>query len=162
MDIRLLREEELDAAMNIYAGARAFMRKIGNKDQWGDSWPPRSVLEEDIQKKRLYAVTDDNELKGVFAWWYGPHAEDTYNTVYGGEWISEEPYGVVHRIAAAECSGAGKEAIRWAIKASKGHLKIDTHEDNAAMRHVLKSLGFSERGVILLKNGEPRVAYEIC
>ena len=119
MDIRLLREEELDAAMNIYAGARAFMRKIGNKDQWGDSWPPRSVLEEDIQKKRLYAVTDDNELKGVFAWWYGPHAEDTYDTVYGGEWISEEPYGVVHRIAAAECSGAGKEAIRWAIKASK-------------------------------------------
>ena len=45
---------------------------------------------------------------------------------------------------------------------SKGHLKIDTHEDNAAMRHVLVSLGFSERGVILLKNGEPRIAYEIC
>ena len=111
---------------------------------------------------QLYAVTADNELKGVFAWWYGPHAEPTYDTVYGGRWISDEPYGVVHRIAAAEHSGAGKEAIQWAIKASNGHLKIDTHEANAAMRHVLESLGFSERGVILLNNGEPRIAYEIC
>ena len=96
MDIRLLNEEELDAALDIYANARAFMRKIGNKDQWGDSWPPRSVLEEDIRNRRLYAVTDDNELKCVFAWWYGPHAEPTYDKVYGGNWISEKPYGVVH------------------------------------------------------------------
>lgn len=162
MSIRLLKTEELDEALVIFEHARAFMRRIGNENQWKDNWPPAEVLQEDIEKRRLYGVFHDDVLAGVFAYWYGDHAESTYDVIYDGAWQSDRPYGVVHRIAAAEGSGAGKEAIRWAIRNANGHLRIDTHEDNAAMRHVLESLGFRQCGIILLKNGDPRIAFEIA
>ena len=160
MSIRLLKTEELDEALVIYEHARAFMRRIGNANQWKNNWPPAEVLMDDIAQHQLYGVFHDDVLAGVFAYWFGPHAESTYDVIYDGAWLSDRPYGVVHRIAAAEGSGAGKEAIRWAVRASNGHLRMDTHEDNAAMRHVLMSLGFQQCGTILLKNGDPRIAFE--
>lgn len=160
MSIRLLKTEELDEALVIYEHARAFMRRIGNANQWKNNWPPAEVLMDDIAQHQLYGVFHDDVLAGVFAYWYGPHAESTYDVIYDGAWLSDRPYGVVHRIAAAEGSGAGKEAIRWAVRVSNGHLRMDTHEDNAAMRHVLLSLGFQQCGTILLKNGDPRIAFE--
>ena len=162
MSIRLLKTEELDQALVIYENARAFMRRIGNMNQWKDNWPPVEVLQDDIVKHRLYGVFHDDVLAGVFAYWCGPHAEATYDVIYDGSWQCDSPYGVVHRIAAAEGSGAGKEAIRWAVRASDGHLRMDTHENNAAMRHVLESLGFRQCGIILLTNGDPRIAFEIA
>lgn len=162
MSIRLLKTEELDEALVIYENARAFMRRIGNVNQWKDNWPPVEVLRDDIVKHRLYGVFHDDVLAGVFVYWYGEHAESTYNVIYDGAWQCDRPYGVVHRIAAAEGSGAGKEAIRWAIRSANGHLRMDTHEDNAAMRHVLESLGFHQCGIILLTNGDPRIAFEIA
>lgn len=161
MRIEHLQIEQLDEALRIYEDARAFMRRIGNTNQWNDNWPPREVLEADIQKKRLYGVFDGEQLAGVFAYWYGSAAEATYNTIYDGSWLSDQPYGVVHRIAGIEGRGDGREALQWAIERSNGHLRIDTHRDNAAMRHILQKLGFSERGIILLTNGEERIAYEI-
>ena len=160
MSIRLLKTEELDEALVIYEHARAFMRRIGNANQWKNNWPPAEVLMDDIAQHQLYGVFHDDVLAGVFAYWYGPHAESTYDVIYDGAWLSDRSYGVVHRIAAAEGSGAGKEAIRWAVRVSNGHLRMDTHEDNAAMRHVLLSLGFQQCGTILLKNGDPRIAFE--
>ena len=161
MRIENLTSENLESALDIYQSARAFMRRIGNGNQWKDSWPPQEVLEGDIAAERLFGVFEETELTGVFAFWYGRNAEPSYHTVYGGHWMSETPYGVVHRIAAKEGSGAGQAALLWAVGQSNGHLRIDTHRDNAAMRHVLEKLGFSERGVILLENGEERIAYEI-
>lgn len=162
MSIRLLKTEELDEALVIYENARAFMRRIGNVNQWKDNWPPLEVLQDDIEKHQLYGVFHDDVLAGVFAYWYGDHAESTYDVIYDGEWQCDRPYGVVHRIAVVEESGAGKEAIRWAIRSANGHLRMDTHEDNAAMRHVLESLGFHQCGIILLTNGDPRIAFEIA
>ena len=161
MSIRLLKTEELDEALFIYEHARAFMRRIGNKNQWKNHWPPAEVLQNDIDRQQLYGVFHDDVLAGVFAYWHGPHAEPTYDVIYDGAWLADGPYGVVHRIAASEGSGAGKEAIRWAVSASGGHLRMDTHEDNAAMRHVLVSFGFTRCGIILLENGDPRIAFEI-
>ena len=160
MIVRQLREEDLDEAMEIYASARAFMKRIGNGTQWKDSWPPGEILEQDIKNGNAYAVEEDQALKGVFVYWYGDHAEPTYDQIYEGSWMQEGPYGVVHRIAAKEGSHAGRFALQWA-KEQCGHMRIDTHENNAAMIHTLEQLGFSRRGIIYLENGESRIAFEV-
>ena len=146
--------------MQIYASARSFMKRIGNAAQWKDSWPPREIIEQDIADGNAYAVEAEGVLKGVFVCWYGEHAEPTYDEIYDGSWLSDGPYGVVHRIAAAEGSHAGRFALQWAIE-QYGHMRIDTHENNAAMIHTLNRLGFSRRGIIYLKNGEARIAFEV-
>ena len=40
------------------------------------------------------------------------------------------------------------------------HIRIDTHEDNVVMQNLLKKLGFKFCGIIHLKNGDKRLAYE--
>ena len=158
MEIRELNESELPEALILYENARAFMRRIGNETQWRSGWPPESVLKEDIEKHRLYGVFEDGKLRAVFAYWFGRNAEPSYCEI-DGKWPDNEAYGVIHRIAAAEGSGAGKAALREGIEKSGGHLRIDTHEDNKAMRHVLESMGFRHCGIIYLPDGSPRHAY---
>ena len=48
--IRHARTEELDNIMKIYASARIFMAENGNKEQWGDGYPQRELIEEDLKK----------------------------------------------------------------------------------------------------------------
>lgn len=159
MQIRLMETKDLPAVEQLYAEARAFMRRIGNGSQWKDSWPPRERIEQDITEQTGYVVEQYGELAAAFACWYGDHAEATYNTIYDGAWLSDSPYAVIHRIAAKENSHAGAHAIKWVIEQYK-HVRIDTHENNSAMRHRLFMLGFQECGRIILENGEDRIAYE--
>lgn len=138
------------------------MRSIGNMNQWNNGWPPREVLEEDIRLGQGYVCEEDGEILAVFAYWYGKDCEPSYRTIYEGSWKNDEPYGVIHRIAARSGHKAGRFCMKWAMKESDGHLRMDTHLDNVAMRHVFETMGFERRGVIYLDNGHPREAYEYC
>ena len=40
------------------------------------------------------------------------------------------------------------------------NLRIDTHQDNKVMQHVVEKHGFTRRGIIYIADGSPRIAYE--
>ena len=42
------RRSDLEQILEIYAHARKTMADSGNPTQWGDSYPPQEMLEEDI------------------------------------------------------------------------------------------------------------------
>ncbi len=42
------------------------------------------------------------------------------------------------------------------------HLRIDTHQDNKIMQHVILKNGFTYCGIIYTGDGSPRLAYEKC
>lgn len=46
-------------------------------------------------------------------------------------------------------------------KAQIPHLRIDTHEDNKVMQHVLEKYGFVRCGIVYVSDGSPRIAYEL-
>ena len=46
-------------------------------------------------------------------------------------------------------------------KAQIPHLRIDTHEDNKVMQHVLEKYGFVRCGIVYVPDGSPRIAYEL-
>ena len=63
---------DLPQILKIYAHARAVMKESGNPTQWGDSYPPQEMLEEDIDSNRLFVYTVNGRLEAVFAFILGP------------------------------------------------------------------------------------------
>ena len=53
MEIRKASTQDLDQIMQIYENAKAFMRENGNKDQWGDDYPSRELIEQDLDDMYL-------------------------------------------------------------------------------------------------------------
>ena len=76
------------------------MADSGNPTQWGDSYPPQEMLEEDIDSNRLFVYTVNGRLEAVFAFILGP--DPTYAKIEDGQWLNDEvPYGTIHRLASA-------------------------------------------------------------
>lgn len=155
--IRKATYTDLDNIDKVFDRARSFMRKTGNMYQWSDGYPQREVLENDIKKDRLYVFDNKNEIEGVFVFFLGN--DPTYSYIEGN-WVSDTPYGVFHRVAnGGKIKGMLKQMLDF-VKDKTTHLRIDTHEDNAVMQHVLEKNGFKKCGIIYLENGDPRLAYE--
>lgn len=156
--IRRANKEDIKFIMPIYEAAKKKMRADGNLHQWSDKYPDEETLLNDIARGELYIAHDGNEIYGVFMLSFS--GEDTYKEIQGA-WINDEPYAVIHRIASF---GKGKnlleEAIDFAFEKTN-NIRIDTHEDNNIMRTLLKKLGFIYTGIIHLKNGDERRAYQL-
>ena len=87
---------DLPAIIARYAEARAFMAANGNPDQWGRTgYPQESLLREDIEKGRLYAIREGDEIIGAFVLMFG---EDPTYLVNDGAWLYSTPYHTIHRI----------------------------------------------------------------
>ena len=163
MEIRKTEMKDLARLMEIYVHARAFMIENGNPKQWAaHNWPPEELIKEDIKAGKSYVVVNDRgRVVGTFFMDFGEQIEPTYNVITDGAWLKDGPYGVVHRIATDHSEhGIGAFALNWAFEQC-GHLRIDTHEDNAVMQHLLLKLGFKRTGIIFIERGhEPRIAFE--
>ena len=57
------RRSDLEQILEIYAHARKEMADSGNPTQWGDSYPPQELLEEDIDSNRLFLYLVNGELE---------------------------------------------------------------------------------------------------
>lgn len=155
--IRRANKNDLISIMPIYEAAKAKMREDGNMHQWSDKYPDEETLLDDIARGELY-IAHDNEIYGVFMLSFS--GEETYEEIQGA-WLNDEPYAVIHRIASL---GKGRNLLKDAIDfafASTENIRIDTHEDNNIMRTLLNKLGFTYTGIIHLKSGDERRAYQL-
>ena len=88
-----------------------------------------------------------------------PSPEPTYDVI-DGAWLTDEPYGVIHRMASyPDIHGIFSTIIDYAASRYT-HLRIDTHRDNRIMRHLIEIHGFTYCGIIWLEDGAERLAYE--
>lgn len=163
MKIRKTTEQDFSRVMEIYARARQFMADHGNPSQWGPTnWPPEELIHQDIRTGKSYVCVDEADwVMGTFFYDWGKDIEPVYQDIRDGSWRNEEPYGVVHRIAVdGSRKGIGAFCLNWAYSRC-GHLRIDTHGDNAVMQGLLTKLGFEKRGIIFVtEDNYPRFAYE--
>ncbi len=158
MEIRKTKQEEIDILLQIYAGAREFMARTGNPNQWCGGYPSREQLCRDIADGISYVAVEDGEIEATFVYFHGE--DPTYRIIEDGSWLNDNPYGVIHRIASrGRVKGAGAQCILWGF-AQCGNLRMDTHKDNKVMQHVLEKNGFVKCGRIYLADGRPRIAYQ--
>jgi len=158
MFIRKTEIKDLDNVMMIYEDARSFMKENGNPNQWGDSYPERELIKRDISEGKSYVCMDGDVIAGVFYFGIGP--DPTYLKIYDGNWLNDEPYGVIHRIASlSRKKGVASFCLNWCFKQCP-NIRIDTHRDNLIMQNFLKKHGFIRCGIIYLEDGSERLAYQ--
>ncbi|MCI8376483.1 MAG: GNAT family N-acetyltransferase [Lachnospiraceae bacterium] len=163
MEIRHATERDLPFIMDLYQYARQFMKEHGNPNQWGPTnWPPKELIRSDIAENNSYVCISEGEIVGTFFYCQGRDVEPAYRVIEDGSWLSDRPYGVVHRLAGSGAvKGIGSFCLQWAFLQSGGHLRIDTHNDNLVMQNLLKKCGFVHCGTIYVEEDDaPRLAYE--
>lgn len=156
--IRKAVPQDLPRIREIYGIARKFMRENGNHAQWGEGDEPEALIEEDVRLSQLY-VLEDGEIHAVFAFIIGE--DPSYLKIEQGTWKSDTSYAAVHRVAS---DGTVRNILGQVMdycKIQMPHLRIDTHEDNKVMQHVLEKYGFVRCGVVHVPDGSPRIAYEL-
>lgn len=157
--IRPATEADLPAVLPVFEAAKAIMRADGNLEQWGaPGFPGDALLLYDIARGGGYVIESAKEsIVAYFA--LLPSPEPTYDYIEGA-WLTDEPYGVIHRIASyPDVHGIFSAIIDFAA-ARYPHLRIDTHRDNRIMQHVIDAAGFTYCGIIWLADGTERLAYE--
>ena len=156
MTIRKAVLGDINQILAIYAHAREQMRLRGNPDQWGDSNPAVSVVENDIKTGSSYVMAEGDKIYGVFALVIG--TEPAYERI--GAWLNDAPYATIHRVAG---SGKQKGIVRHCLSFCESkipNIRIDTHACNYIMQHLLESSGYQRCGIIYVANGSPRIAYQ--
>lgn len=167
MEIRKAKDADFGAMQALFDEARGTIATLGI-NQWQNGEPAPEVVREDISLGQSYVITDGDALCATFA--LMNESEPLYDNIYSGEWKTgndNRNYQAIHRVAVAvfmRGKGTSTQIINYAAEVARARgrvsLRIDTHEGNAVMRRMLEKHGFELCGVIYLKNGDPRVAYE--
>ena len=158
MFIRPATEADLPALRPVFEAAKGIMRADGNLEQWAaPGFPGDALLLRDIARGGGFII-ERERIVAYFA--LLPSPEPTYDYIEGA-WLTDEPYGVIHRMASyPEEHGIFAAIIDFAA-ARFAHLRIDTHRDNRIMQHLIEKHGFTYCGVIWLEDGTDRLAYEL-
>ena len=134
------------------------MRADGNPTQWAaPGFPPDSLLLRDIARGGGFVILSEESIIAYFA--LLPSPEPTYDYI-DGAWLTDEPYGVIHRMASYPDVHGIFAAILDFAASRYAHLRIDTHRDNRIMRHLIEKHDFTYCGIIWLEDGTDRLAYE--
>ena len=149
---------DIGRLMDIYGSAKVFMAATGNPGQWIDGYPRRGLIESDIENGYCHVMEEDGVVEAVFA--LIPGDDPTYRQIFGGQWINDKPYAVVHGLASSgKVKGVGEMCLRWCLE-MYSNLRVDTHADNRVMQNILDKMKFCRCGIIYTHNGTPRIAYQ--
>jgi len=157
MLIRKSTESDIDKILGIYSKAREFMALNKNVSQWGNGYPTQQLILDDISKSNSYVCVDD-DIIATFCFFIGN--EPTYDKIYNGQWLNNNEYAVIHRVAVLSGGhGVGSYCVQWCLSQYK-NIRIDTHKDNIPMQKTILKNGFKYCGEIHKEDGTTRLAYQ--
>lgn len=158
MNIRLATPQDLNTVLENIEEAKKLMRKLGNTKQWGYNYPAIEKIVQDIESGECFIGEVDGRVVASFSFIIG--VDPTYNKIYKGEWLNDAPYAVIHRMASnGKAKGVGEQILKWALTQYPS-IRVDTHEDNKIMQHLILKLGFKYCGIIITDDGTERLAYQ--
>ncbi|EOU2035094.1 GNAT family N-acetyltransferase [Clostridium perfringens] len=164
MEFRQAKISDLDQIVEIIELSKKYLKET-KVDQWQDGYPAKEDLRKDIESGNSYVLTNKDEIVATTV--ISLDGESTYNLIFNGEWITNEEYIVMHRIAVHDkYKGKGifkeliKEAESLALNKGISSIKIDTHRDNISMQRAVVKNNFKRCGIIYLEDGSERIAFE--
>ena len=158
MTIRPATYDDVPVLLAIFYYARQQMIWEGNPDQWDDNYPSIEQITEDIRRGVSYVIEHDGGVRATFVFIEGD--DPTYDVIESGEWLNTLPYGTIHRIASSgKIKGVFDAVLDWCT-ASCCNIRIDTHQDNTRMLHLIEKHGFTRCGIIYTRDNSPRIAYQ--
>ncbi|EGT2192763.1 GNAT family N-acetyltransferase [Clostridium perfringens] len=164
MEFRQANISDLDQIVEIIELSKKYLKET-KVDQWQDGYPAKEDLRRDIESGNSYVLTNKDEIVATTV--ISLDGESTYNSIFNGEWITNEEYIVMHRVAVHDkYKGKGifkeliKEAESLALNKGISSIKIDTHRDNISMQRAVVKNDFKRCGIIYLGDGSERIAFE--
>ena len=164
MEFRQAKISDLDQIVEIIELSKKYLKET-KVDQWQDGYPAKEDLIRDIESRNSYVLTNKDEIVATTV--ISLDGESTYNSIFNGEWITNEDYIVMHRVAVHDkYKGKGifkeliKEAEVLALNKGISSIKIDTHRDNISMQRAVVKNDFKKCGIIYLEDGSERIAFE--
>jgi 3-methyladenine DNA glycosylase AlkD len=158
MNIRKAEARDLERIMEIFEAAKAYMHSHGNVNQWNGAYPQRELMSSEIECGHCFVVCNTDNVVGTFCLIFGE--DPTYAVIEDGQWKNEAPYATIHRLASdGSAKGIGHACIEFCYNLLE-NLRADTHADNLTMQRLLEKEGFERCGIIHLKDGAPRIAYQ--
>lgn len=163
MKIRRARRDDLDTIMKIVEQSKRYMIEQGNAKQWDDNYPSLEIIEADIDANCGYVVVVNGGIAGYF-YFSRDGEQPEYNEIQG-EWLSDEPYGVLHRcVTGGARNGAGQAMLDWCFE-QIGNIKIDTKAENIPMRKLLEKNGYVYCGEVYYEHASDdgkRMVFQKC
>lgn len=149
--IRKASYKDLKEIEELYYIAVKHMIEEGNCNQWTDYKSFEVGVKKYINDGCFYVYYKDGELIGMFALIYG--IDITYNEIRNGEWLNNDPYVTIHKIATKYyrrhiASDILDYIAADAKKNNVYNIRIDTHERNVSMKKFLSIHRFEYCGVI--------------
>ncbi|GKX66236.1 GNAT family N-acetyltransferase [Inconstantimicrobium mannanitabidum] len=164
MEFRKTDIMDINQVMNIIKQAQTYFKNQGI-DQWQNNYPNTETIRKDIENNYSYVLIKEHNIVATAAISFD--GEKTYNNIYDGQWITNEDYAVIHRIAVDsnyKGSGLSSEIIKnvemLCLNRGIHSIKVDTHEENLSMQKMLKKNEFEYCGIIYLEDGSKRIAFE--
>lgn len=157
---------DTESILSVLSDASNFLRNSG-VDQWQDGFPDRKTISDDISSSEAFVLTDRGQIIGFFVLSFVP--EDSYTEIIGEGWLNKDTgYAVIHRAAISSSHrGRGISRMIFSVCEQKAKqkgilsIRIDTHEDNDIMRHLIIRNGYKYCGIIRLKRDDTaRMAFE--
>lgn len=163
--MRIAKKEDIKEIMNVVKSAQEFLKACGSS-QWQDGYPTPEDFLEDIKEGDLYVYEETGRIVGIVV--LLRREDENYEEIYSGNWLNDEPYYSVHRIAVSTRGKAIATKMmefveRVALAEGIKNLRADTTEENLIMQHLFEKFGYQRCGVIYLKRTEvnnKRIAYQ--
>lgn len=158
--------KDIENIMIVIKEAQRFLAKEG-VDQWQDGFPNPDIIKADIENWESFVFEEKGEIFGFFT--LALEEDEGYKTVYEGQWLLEgRPYATIHRTAfsdKARGQGLSEKMFDFCENIGKENnvesIRVDTHEDNKRMRHIIEKNNYTYCGHIFLAiSGAKRVIYE--
>ena len=156
--IRHSTTKDIPLILRMFDHSRQIMRNNGNTVQWPIGYPRPDMVEADIERNASYIIEDNGTPVGTFALIIG--IEPTYQEIQGGQWLNALPYGTIHRIACMPETHGIADCCFEFCDTRINNLRVDTHERNLILQHILKKHGFQYCCIIHIADGTPRMAYQ--
>lgn len=164
LNFRKTVKADIDNVMVVIKQAQDYFKEQGI-NQWQNNYPNSDTINNDITNGHSYVLLKDDSIVATVAVSFG--GESTYNNIHEGQWITNDKYAVIHRIAVDNTYkglGLSSEIIKkieeLCLSKDVHSIKVDTHKENLPMQKVFKKNNFEYCGIIYLLDGNERIAFE--
>lgn len=170
MQIRKAEMADFDQVMAILKDGRNQLAERGI-DQWQGDYPNPDHVKEDIEHGYAYlAKSEDGETVGTLS--IVPAPDTTYDQLDGAWQVETNDYVTIHRVAIhSDHIGHGYASKLYQAVISYftsgfndvKSIRVDTHEDNLPMQHLIKKSGFKRVGTLhgVYRPNETSYVYEL-
>ena len=166
MNYRKATNADIKDIMHVIDDAKQYLRDQGI-DQWQNGMPNEVTIKNDLLTHESYVFLINEQIVGYLTINLGE--EISYHTIYDGAWaLPGSNHGTIHRTALLNsCRGQGLATCLFEVgeevcrKHYKQSVRIDTHEDNRLMQHLIQKNGYQFCGIIRLEqDNTERFVYE--